>query len=60
VGARPGAGQPDDLESSIRAEVASGHFASVDEAMAEAARMLLRQRRQEDRAGGPLTEADEI
>lgn len=36
---------PNDLESSIRAEVASGHFASVDEAMAEAARLLLRELR---------------
>jgi Arc/MetJ-type ribon-helix-helix transcriptional regulator len=35
---------PDDLEASIRAEVQGGHFASVDEAMAEAARLLLRQR----------------
>ncbi len=34
---------PNDLESSIRAEVANGHFASVDEAMAEAARLLLRE-----------------
>jgi Arc/MetJ-type ribon-helix-helix transcriptional regulator len=34
---------PNDLESSIRAEVASGHFASVDDAMAEAARLLLRE-----------------
>ncbi len=36
---------PNELESSIRAEVASGHFASVDEAMAEAVRLLLQQRR---------------
>jgi Arc/MetJ-type ribon-helix-helix transcriptional regulator len=34
---------PNDLESSIRAEVASGHFGSIDEAMAEAARLLLRE-----------------
>jgi Arc/MetJ-type ribon-helix-helix transcriptional regulator len=32
---------PEDLEGSILAEVQSGHFASVDEAMAEAARLLL-------------------
>jgi Arc/MetJ-type ribon-helix-helix transcriptional regulator len=32
---------PEDLESSIRAEVEGGRFASVDEAMAEAARLLL-------------------
>jgi Arc/MetJ-type ribon-helix-helix transcriptional regulator len=34
---------PEELESSIRAEVLSGHFASLDDAMAEAARLLLRQ-----------------
>jgi Arc/MetJ-type ribon-helix-helix transcriptional regulator len=50
---------PNDLESSIRAEVASGHFASIDDAMAEAARLLLRQRRQEAQAGSkPPTEAE--
>lgn len=31
-----------ELESSIEAAVHSGHFASVDDAMAEAARLLLR------------------
>lgn len=35
---------PEDLESSIRAEVANGHFASLDDAMAEAARLLLSKR----------------
>ena len=34
---------PNDLESSIEAVVHSGRFASVDDAMAEAARLLLRQ-----------------
>jgi Arc/MetJ-type ribon-helix-helix transcriptional regulator len=34
---------PNDLESSIQAAVRSGRFVSVDEAMAEAARLLLRQ-----------------
>ena len=34
---------PNDLESSIRAEVANGRFVSVDEAMAEAARLLLKE-----------------
>jgi Arc/MetJ-type ribon-helix-helix transcriptional regulator len=34
---------PSDLESSIEAIVHSGRFASVDDAMAEAARLLLRQ-----------------
>ncbi len=33
---------PQDLESSLRAEVSSGHFASLDDAMAEAVRLLLR------------------
>jgi Arc/MetJ-type ribon-helix-helix transcriptional regulator len=49
---------PNELESSIRAEVAMGHFASVDDAMAEAARLLLQQRRQEVAATRPLTEAE--
>ena len=39
---------PNELERDIRAEVLSGRFASVDEAMAEAVRLLLRQR---NRAG---------
>jgi Arc/MetJ-type ribon-helix-helix transcriptional regulator len=34
---------PDDLELFIRAEVRSGHFASEDDAMAEAVRLLRRQ-----------------
>jgi Arc/MetJ-type ribon-helix-helix transcriptional regulator len=34
---------PHDLESSIQAAVHSGQFASVDDAMAEAARLLLRE-----------------
>lgn len=33
---------PNDLESSIQAIVQSGRFASIDDAMAEAARLLLR------------------
>ena len=33
---------PNDLENSIRAAVDDGRFASVDDAMAEAARLLLR------------------
>jgi Arc/MetJ-type ribon-helix-helix transcriptional regulator len=33
---------PKDLESSIEAAVNGGHFASLDHAMAEAARLLLR------------------
>ena len=34
---------PNDLESSVQAAVHNGRFASVDDAMAEAARMLLRE-----------------
>ncbi len=34
---------PNDLESSVRAAVGSGRFASVDEAMTEAVRLLLRE-----------------
>ena len=34
---------PDDLESSIRAAVDEGRFASVEDAMVEAARLLLRE-----------------
>jgi Arc/MetJ-type ribon-helix-helix transcriptional regulator len=34
---------PDELERSIEAAVRSGRFASVDDAMAEAARLLLRE-----------------
>ena len=35
---------PEDLERSIRGEVLSGRFESVDDAMAEAARLLLQAR----------------
>lgn len=35
---------PEDLESSIRAAVDGGLYASVDDAVAEAVRLLLRQR----------------
>ena len=34
---------PKDVETSIHAAVKSGHFASVDDAMTEAARLLLQQ-----------------
>jgi serine/threonine protein kinase HipA of HipAB toxin-antitoxin module len=34
---------PEDLERSMRAEVHSGHFASVDDLVAQAVRSLLRQ-----------------
>ena len=36
---------PDDLESSVLAEVASGHFASIDDVIAEALRSFLQQRK---------------
>jgi Arc/MetJ-type ribon-helix-helix transcriptional regulator len=35
---------PNDLENSLRAEVNSGHFPSLDDAMAEAVRLLLSRR----------------
>jgi Arc/MetJ-type ribon-helix-helix transcriptional regulator len=38
---------PKDVESSIEAAVHSGHFASVDDAMTEAARRLLRELKQD-------------
>ena len=38
---------PHELESSIEAAVHSGRFSSIDAAMAEAARLLLREIRQE-------------
>lgn len=37
---------PNDLESSIQAAVHNGSFASVDDAMAEAVRLLLRELKQ--------------
>jgi Arc/MetJ-type ribon-helix-helix transcriptional regulator len=46
---------PNDLESSIEAVVNSGRFASVDAAMAEAARLLLRQVNREQPAPKPTT-----
>lgn len=46
---------PEDLEQSIRSEVLSGRFALVDDAMAEAARLLLREREPaHDEATNPL------
>jgi Arc/MetJ-type ribon-helix-helix transcriptional regulator len=44
---------PDDLECSIRAAVNNGRFASVDDAMAEAARLLLRALAQGQQAKPP-------
>jgi Arc/MetJ-type ribon-helix-helix transcriptional regulator len=42
-----------DLESSIQAAVNNGRFASIDDAMAEAARLLLRELAREQRAKTP-------
>lgn len=43
---------PKDMESSINAEVLSGHFASVDDAIAEAWRTFLRQKPQAEHPAG--------
>lgn len=42
---------PNDLEGSIQAAVQSGRFASLDDAMAEAARLLLRELAQGPQSG---------
>jgi hypothetical protein len=44
---------PNERESSIQAAVQSGRFASVDDAMAEAARLLLREMEGGQRPGQP-------
>ena len=44
---------PQDLESSLRAEVSSGHFASLDDAIAEAVRLLLRDHKPSQSAASP-------
>jgi len=44
---------PKDIESSIEAAVHRGHFASVDDAMTEAARRLLRELNHEPQAVKP-------
>jgi Arc/MetJ-type ribon-helix-helix transcriptional regulator len=41
---------PEDLESSMRAEVLNGHFASVDDLVAAAVRAYLQQRPQQQAA----------
>jgi Arc/MetJ-type ribon-helix-helix transcriptional regulator len=41
---------PEDLESSLRAAVHSGRFASVDDAMAEATRLLLQKLKEDQPA----------
>jgi len=48
---------PKDVESSINAEVLSGHFASADDAIAEAWRAFLRQRTPEQ-SGKAITLAE--
>jgi Arc/MetJ-type ribon-helix-helix transcriptional regulator len=49
---------PDELERSIQAAVHSGRFASVDDAMAEAARLLLREMEGGQRPGQPSNAND--
>jgi Arc/MetJ-type ribon-helix-helix transcriptional regulator len=50
---------PQEVENSIQAAVQGGHFASVDDAMTEAARLLLRSLEQGGRADRrPLTEQE--
>ena len=48
---------PKELETSIQAVVHSGLFTSVDDAMAEAARLLLRTITQEPKPAPPKTAA---
>ena len=47
---------PDELESRVQAVVHGGRFASFDDAMAEAARLLLREL-DRDRQAGPAGDA---
>jgi Arc/MetJ-type ribon-helix-helix transcriptional regulator len=51
---------PSDLEDSLRAEVSSRHFASLDDAMAEAVRLLLRDRTQRPGKARPNTDLGSI
>ncbi len=51
---------PSDLESSIQAEVANGRFATVDEAMAEAARLLLKEMRLRNAQQPTLTAVNSV
>lgn len=51
---------PSELEHSIQAVVAGGRFASVDDAMAEAARLLLRELgRKQPPVAPPATEGED-
>ena len=45
---------PQDVESSIQSAVQSGQFASVDDAMTAAARLLLRSLKQSPQAATPI------
>lgn len=45
---------PKDVESSIEAAVHRGRFTSLDDAMVEAARLLLRELAEEDRQANPV------
>ena len=47
---------PPNIESSIQAAVHSGHFASVDDAMTEAATLLLQELGQEQAQAKPAAE----
>ncbi len=49
---------PKDLERYIRGQVQSGRFASADEAIAEAVRLLRQQGQERTPAGGALTEKE--
>ena len=49
---------PNDLESRLQAAVHSGRFASLDDAMAEAARLLLRDLAQSQQARPPVNTSD--
>jgi Arc/MetJ-type ribon-helix-helix transcriptional regulator len=49
---------PEELENSIHAAVQSGHFASVDDAMTEAARLLLQQLQERQASAPPEASQD--
>ncbi len=49
---------PEDLERSIRAEVQGGHFASVDDVIAEAVRAYLSARVHGPASSGPAAEPE--
>src|SRR4051812_22890349 len=50
---------PNDVESSILAAVHSGQFASLDDAMTEAARLLLQRLKQQPQPGAAMPTAGE-